>query len=78
LRQSVYSRLAGYEYVSDAERLSVDPVRRAITVKQDKGKQAASTNTIERFESDILTQRENITQFFSENVSLSGWPNMLA
>ena len=26
LRQSVYSRLAGYEDVNDAERLNVDPV----------------------------------------------------
>jgi hypothetical protein len=31
LRQSVYSRLAGYENVNDAGRLSVDPVMRAIT-----------------------------------------------
>jgi len=27
LRQSVYSRLAGYEDVNDAERLSIDPVQ---------------------------------------------------
>ena len=30
LRQSIYSRLAGYEDVNDAERLSVDPVMRHI------------------------------------------------
>ena len=60
LRQSVYSRLAGYEDVNDAERLSVDPVMRAITGKKDNGKQAASTNTIGRFETDILTQQENL------------------
>ena len=30
LRQSVYSRLAGYEDVNDAERLSVDPTFRLI------------------------------------------------
>ena len=46
LRQSIYSRLAGYEDVTDVERLSVDPVMRAITGKKDKGKQAASTNTM--------------------------------
>ena len=34
LRQSVYSRLAGYEDVNDAGRLSVDPVMRAITGKK--------------------------------------------
>ncbi len=45
----------------DAERLSVDPVMRAITGKKDNGKQAASSNTIGRFETDILTQRENLT-----------------
>ena len=30
LRQSIYSRLAGYEDVNDAERLSVDPVMRHV------------------------------------------------
>ena len=34
LRQSVYSRLAGYEDVNDAHRLSVDPTMRRITVKR--------------------------------------------
>ena len=60
LRQSIYSRLAGYEDVNDAERLSVDPVMRAITGKKDNGKQDASTNTMGRFETDILTQQENL------------------
>ena len=60
LRQSIYSRLAGYDDVNDAERLSVDPVMRAITGKNDNGKQAASANTMGRFETDILTQRENL------------------
>ena len=49
LRQSVYSRLAGYEDVNDAEQLSIDPVMRAITVKKDNCKQAACSNTIGRF-----------------------------
>jgi hypothetical protein len=30
LRQSVYSRLAGYEDVNDAERLAVDPALRHV------------------------------------------------
>jgi len=54
LRQSVYSRLAGYEDVNDAQRLSVDPVMRAVTGKK---KNAASINTIGRFETEILTLR---------------------
>ena len=46
LRQSVYTRLAGYEDVNDAQRLSVDPVMRSVTGKE---KNAASINTIGRF-----------------------------
>ena len=60
LRQSIYNRLAGYEDVNGAERLSVDPVMRAITGKKDNGKQAASANTMGRFETEILTQQENL------------------
>ncbi|MBN1223370.1 MAG: IS1380 family transposase [Candidatus Aminicenantes bacterium] len=57
LRQSVYSRLAGYEDVNDAQRLSVDPVMRAVTGKK---KNAASTNTMGRFETEILALKENL------------------
>jgi hypothetical protein len=67
LRQSVYSRLAGYEDVNDAERLSADPVMRAITGKNDKSKQAASSNTMGRFETDILTQLKNLTSLSDIN-----------
>jgi len=35
LRQSIYSRLAGYEDVNDAERLARDPVMRTITGKRE-------------------------------------------
>jgi len=59
LRQSVYSRLAGYEDVNDAQRLSVDPVMRAVVGKK-KRKNAASVNTIGRFETKILALKENI------------------
>jgi len=57
LRQSVYTRLAGYEDVNDAQRLSVDPVMRAVAGKK---KNAASINTIGRFETEILTLKENL------------------
>jgi hypothetical protein len=59
LRQSVYSRLAGYEDVNDAHRLSVDPVMRAVTGKK-KRKNAVSVNTAGRFETEILTLREKL------------------
>ncbi|MFC1693774.1 transposase [Candidatus Latescibacterota bacterium] len=41
LRQSIYSRLADYEDVNDADRLSIDPVMRAITGKNDNGRGTA-------------------------------------
>ena len=47
-----------YEDVNDAQRLSVDPVMLAITGKKDK--HAASANKIERFETGILIQKDNI------------------
>jgi hypothetical protein len=55
-RQSVYSRLAGYEDVNGAQRLPVDPVMRAVTGKK---KNAAGVNTIGRFETEILTLLES-------------------
>ena len=67
LRQLIYSRLAGYEDVNDAERLAVDPVMRVITGKKGNGKQAAIANTIGRFETEILTRQENLTSLSDIN-----------
>ena len=60
LRQSVYSRLAGYEDTNDAERLAQDPVMRVIVGQRGPETQAASTNTISRFETEVLTQKRNL------------------
>ena len=60
LRQSVYSRLAGYEDTNDAERLAQDPAMRVIVGWQGADKQAASTNTMSRFETEVLTEEENL------------------
>ena len=60
LRQSVYSRLAGYEDVNDADRLSSDPAMRAITGKLKAHKNAASANTMGRFETEILAKGGNL------------------
>jgi hypothetical protein len=60
LRQCVYSRLAGYEDTNDAERLAQDPAMRVIASKRASEKQAASTNTLGRFETEVLTREENV------------------
>jgi len=45
LRQSVYSRLAGYEDTNDAERLAVDPAMCAVVGRRSE-KPVASTNPL--------------------------------
>src|SRR6476646_6468046 len=44
LRQSVYSRLAGYEDVNDAERLCLDPAMRIVAGGRAKDHTAASAS----------------------------------
>jgi hypothetical protein len=60
LRQSVYARLAGYEDTNDHEGLSRDPAMRAVIGKRALERTAASSGTVSRFETEILTQDENI------------------
>ena len=60
LRQSVYSRLAGYEDVNDAERLSVDPVMRRVVGGRAVDRTAASTSHVGRFETEVLTHPDNL------------------
>ena len=61
LRQSIYSRLAGYEDVNDAERLSVDPAMRHVVGGRARfpEKQAASTSEVGRFETETLSTKSN-------------------
>lgn len=61
LRQSVYSRLAGYEDTNDAVRLARDPAMQAVVGDRALEKQAASTNTLSRFETEVLVTEENLT-----------------
>jgi hypothetical protein len=68
LRQAVYSRLAGYEDSNDAERLAQDPAMRVIAGCRGREKPAASTNTMSRFETEVLTQPENLESLARLNV----------
>ena len=60
LRQSIYSRLAGYEDVNDAERLRVDPVMRHVVGGRAVDRDAASTSQVARFETDVLCHPDNL------------------
>lgn len=59
LRQSVYSRLAGYEDMNDAERLSQDPTFRLIGSAKIWERGAALTSRLQTFETEMLAEEEN-------------------
>ncbi|MBU4174352.1 MAG: IS1380 family transposase [Actinobacteria bacterium] len=69
LRQSVYARLAGYEDVNDHELLLRDPAMRAAVGRKALERNAASSQTVARFEPDILTQEDNLEALASLNHS---------
>src|SRR4029077_18362157 len=60
VRQSVCSRLAGYEDVNDAKRLFQDPAFRLIGSEKVLERGAALTSRLQSFETELLTQRENL------------------
>ena len=67
LRQSVYSRLAGYEALNDAVRVSTDPTFRLIGSPKLWDRGAALTSTLHWFETDLLTQEENLIGLMAVN-----------
>lgn len=59
-RQSVFGRLAGYEDVNDADRLSRDPAMRWVVGGPATVGQAASASQMGRFETEVLAQTGNL------------------
>ena len=70
LRQSVYSRMAGYEGVNDAERLSQDPTFRLIGSEKIWERGAALTSRLQSFETELLTQEGNLAGLAAINREL--------
>ena len=60
LRQSVYSRIAGYEDSNDAERLAQDPAMKVVVGWNGSKRNAASTSEMSRFETELLTRKDNL------------------
>ena len=71
-RQSVYSRLAGYEDVNDAERLSQDPTFRLIGSEKIWERGAALTSRLQSFETELLADEENVAGLAAINRELIG------
>ncbi len=56
----MFGRLAGYEHVNDAQRLSHDPVMRAIVDRKGLDRMATSTSPMGRFETEWLATDDNL------------------
>jgi len=72
LRQSVYSRLAGYEDVNDSERLAHDPTFRLIGSEKIWDRGAALTSRLPTFETEMLAEEENFQGLARLNRELIG------
>ena len=58
-RQSLYSRLAGYEDTNDAERLAEDPTFRMLASRERRETSIALTSTLHWFETEVLADERN-------------------
>ena len=72
LRQSVYSRLAGYEDVNAAARLSQDSTFRLIGPAKIWERGAALTSRLQSFETEMLTEEANFAGLARINRELIG------
>src|ERR1700732_4839288 len=79
LRQSIYSRLAGYEDdVNDAARLSQDPTFRLIGSRKIWERGAALTSRLQSFETEVLTRADNLAGLAALNRELVGKAEAIA
>ena len=70
LRQSVYSRLAGYEDLNDAVRVSADPTFRLLGSKKNWDHGGALTSRLQSFETGLLASEENLLGLMAVNREL--------
>jgi hypothetical protein len=70
--QSIYSRMAGYEDVNDAERLSQDPAFRLIGSDKVWDRGVALTSRLQTFETEMLAEEENFAALARINRELIG------
>ena len=83
-RQSIFSRLAGYEDVNDADHLAFDPVMRQVVGGRAVESRAASASQMGRFETEMLTMPENMEaladlcgQWIDRFHARKGWPKRI-
>ncbi len=84
-RQLVYGRIAGYEDVNDAERLSQDPTLRLIGSEKIWDRGAALTSRLQTFETGMLAESHLTRRLFGSMVRRiaavpvpSGWTKAVA
>src|SRR5437879_6384421 len=70
-RQSIYSRLAGYEDTNDAERLAEDPTFRMLASRERRETSVALTSTLHWFETDVLAEERNYQGLACLNTALT-------
>jgi hypothetical protein len=69
-RQSIYSRLAGYEGTNDAERLAEDPTFRMLASRERRETSVALTSTLHWFETEVLAEERNYQGLARLNTAL--------
>ena len=69
-RQSIYSRLAGYEDTNDAERLAEDPTFRMLASRERRETSIARTSTLHWFQTEVLAEERNYQGLVRLNTEL--------